>query len=83
MCKIYDVGVFTASTKRYADVVLDYIDPRKEYIKYRYYRSSCIHKKGLYYKNLRIFANVPINNIVLVDNHVHSFRHQLHNGIPI
>ena len=27
MSKIYDIGVFTASTKRYADTVLDYIDP--------------------------------------------------------
>jgi len=34
-------------------------------------------------KDLRIFKNVPLSNILLVDNAVYSFGLQLDNGIPV
>ena len=37
----YQVVVFTASHKFYADPVLDYLDPKNEYISARFYRDSC------------------------------------------
>lgn len=37
----------------------------------------------MYVKDLRIFKNVPLSNILLVDNAVYSFGEQLDNGIPI
>mmetsp|Transcript_35978 Transcript_35978/g.41541 ORF Transcript_35978/g.41541 Transcript_35978/m.41541 type:complete len:173 (+) Transcript_35978:545-1063(+) len=36
----FQVIIFTASVKCYADAILDYIDPRKELIQYRLYRDS-------------------------------------------
>lgn len=39
--KKYQVVVFTASHKFYADVVLDHLDPKRELIHYRLYRDSC------------------------------------------
>lgn len=36
--KKYQVAVFTASHKFYADVVLDYLDPKRELISFRMYR---------------------------------------------
>ena len=39
--KKYQVVVFTASHKFYADVVLDYLDPNNELIHHRFYRDSC------------------------------------------
>jgi len=40
--KNYLIIVFTASHKSYADSVLDYLDPKKELIKFRLYRNHCI-----------------------------------------
>ena len=40
--KYFEVIVFTASHKWYADVILDYIDPEKKLIYHRLYRDQCI-----------------------------------------
>lgn len=37
----------------------------------------------MYIKDLRIFRNVPLKDILIVDNAVYSFSRQLDNGIPI
>lgn len=82
--KKYQVVVFTASHKFYADVVLDYLDPTHELIHYRLYRDSCFQTEdGVYIKDLRIIKNRSLKDIVIVDNAVYSFGFQLDNGIPI
>ena len=40
--KHFEVVVFTASHKWYADVILDYIDPEGIYFQHRFYREHCI-----------------------------------------
>lgn len=37
----------------------------------------------MYVKDLRIFKNVPLKDILIVDNAVYSFGEQVDNGIPI
>lgn len=82
--KYYEVAVFTASQKWYADVILDYIDPKGIFFQHRLYRESCIKATdNLYVKDLRIIANVDLKDMILVDNAVWSFGVQLSNGIPI
>lgn len=39
--KYYQVIVFTASRKEYADTILNYLDPHHELIEARFYRDSC------------------------------------------
>ena len=34
-------------------------------------------------KDLRIFQNIELEDLVLVDNNVYSFMNQMANGIPI
>lgn len=76
--------MFTASHKFYADAVLDYLDPNNEFIQARFYRENCyMTDDGVYVKDLRIFANREMKDIVIVDNAVYSFGFQLSNGIPI
>lgn len=54
--EMFQVIVFTASHKAYADVVLDMIDPHNEIFEMRLYRDSCIRTQdGVYIKDLRIF----------------------------
>lgn len=37
----YQVIVFTASKKYYADTILNFLDPQEELIEARFYRESC------------------------------------------
>jgi len=68
------VCVFTASNKEYADTILDYIDPTGTLIQHRFYRESCIKTTdNVYIKDLRIFRNVNLKDIIIVDNAVYSF----------
>ncbi len=79
--------MYTASEKCYADKVMDYLDPEKRLIRYRLYRNNCVQVKleerNIYVKDLRIFRNVSLKNMVIIDNSVLSFAFQLDNGIPI
>jgi Dullard-like phosphatase family protein len=82
--KYFEVGIFTASVREYADAVINFLDPENKYIKYRLYRNSCINVGDLVrVKNLRILKNISLKDIVLVDNNMYSFAPQLDNGILI
>ena len=80
----YEVCVFTASTPQYADSIIDYLDPNRKLIQHRFYRNTCVKTEGgEYIKDLRVFKNIDLKDILLVDNAVYSFGQQLSNGIPI
>jgi len=80
----FEVIVFTASHKCYANVVLDYLDPYKQYIQHRLYRDSCVYTdEGVYVKDLRVIANRNLQDLILVDNAAYSFGFQIENGVPI
>lgn len=85
--KYFEVIVFTAGTKNYADAILDVLDPNGDLIHHRLYRDSCIRVEAdganLYIKDLRILENRDLKDIVIVDNAVISFAYQIDNGIPI
>ena len=50
------------------------MDPTGELIQHRFYRTSCVKTEGgEYIKDLRVFNNVELKNILLVDNAVYSF----------
>lgn len=83
LSSIYEIVVFTAGQKCYADSILDSLDPDNKHIDYRLYRDSCIIKNGRYIKDLRIFKNRDLKNVVLVDNSIVSFSGQLSNGIYV
>ena len=50
----------------------------------RLYRQNCVQQGGIFVKDLTILKNRSLRDVVLVDNHVHSFcASQLSNGIPV
>jgi CTD small phosphatase-like protein 2 len=82
--KQFEIFVFTASLKVYADAVLNFLDPDGRIFKKRFYRENCIRiGNKAYVKDLRIFANRKLENVILVDNSMYSFTNQLSNGVLI
>jgi len=82
--EIFEVFIFTASKKEYADACIDILDPEMKIIKHRLYRDSCIAVNNkTYIKDLSIFVNRKQENLILVDNSFYSFCNQPQNGILI
>lgn len=83
LSKKFEIIVFTASHKCYADKVLDLLDPTHELIHHRLYRENCVVANGVFIKDLRIITNRNLESTVIVDNAAYCFAYQLENGIPI
>ena len=81
--KDFEVIIFTASHKCYADKVIDFLDPGHQWVHHRLYRNNCIQIDGIYVKDLRILIDRNPKDIIIVDNAAYSFAFQLNNGIPI
>jgi len=80
----FEVIVFTASKQEYADWILNYLDPENNIFKHRFYRENCISVMNkIYIKDLRIFNNRNLENMLIIDNSLYSFSSQLSNGILI
>lgn len=74
LSKHYEIVVFTASHSCYANEVLNILDPEHKYISYRLYRDSCMKTEdGIFIKDLRVFGNRKLSNILLVDNVFYSY----------
>jgi CTD small phosphatase-like protein 2 len=83
LSQYFEIIVFTASHGCYANVVLDYLDPKEQYIHHRLFRESCVTtEEGIYIKDLRVLANRNLADVVIVDNAAYSFGYQVENGIP-
>ncbi|KAH8581481.1 NLI interacting factor CTD-like phosphatase [Cryptosporidium sp. chipmunk genotype I] len=81
--KLGRICVFTASTKEYAEQVINSIDPNQDLIKYKLFREHCtVYNKG-YMKDLRIIQGADLKRTVLVDNSLISNTLQLDNAIPV
>ncbi|KAL4484210.1 hypothetical protein ABPG72_003494 [Tetrahymena utriculariae] len=84
LSKYFEIIVFTASHSCYAERVIEHLDPNRQYINYVLSRDNCVMtKEGVHIKDLRIFKNRELKNIVIVDNAAYSFGFQIENGIPI
>jgi len=68
-----EIIIFSASHKTYMDPILDYFDPNNELIDHRFDREYCIQHSGAHFKDLRIFRNRELSQMVLIDNNALSF----------
>eukprot|EP00826_Nyctotherus_ovalis_P028119 TRINITY_DN2214_c0_g2_i7.p1 TRINITY_DN2214_c0_g2~~TRINITY_DN2214_c0_g2_i7.p1 ORF type:complete len:358 (+),score=43.55 TRINITY_DN2214_c0_g2_i7:99-1172(+) len=83
LSKVYEIIIFTAAEKCYADAILDVLDPEKKFISKRIYRENCIIKDKYTTKDLRVLENRNLKNVVIVDNTISCFAEQLSNGIHV
>ena len=80
----FNIGIFTASEKEYADAIIRYLDPNQDIIKFCLYRNNCVNVNDLInVKDLRVIKDIDLKKVVLVDNNMYSFAPQLSNGILI
>jgi CTD small phosphatase-like protein 2 len=81
VCNIYEVVIFTASMKPYAEQVLKALDPYNR-LKYRFYRDCCTEMNGNYIKDLRVLGR-DLSQVIIIDNSEIAFSFQPENGILI
>ena len=79
----YEIIIFTASTKIYADSILDAIEiQRGKYFNYRLYREHCSIIDNDYIKDISLIGR-DISKVIIIDNMQQNFRLQKNNGILI
>jgi CTD small phosphatase-like protein 2 len=80
----FNLIIFTASDKNYANSILNFLEKKKKYFLKRIFRENCLYlNPGISIKDLRIFSDISLNDLILIDNSIFAFANQLSNGILI
>ncbi|XBI27895.1 hypothetical protein VPH35_052252 [Triticum aestivum] len=82
VAQMFELVIFTASQRIYAEQIIDRLDPDGKLISQRIYRESCIFSDGSYTKDLTILG-VHLAKVAIIDNTPQVFQLQVDNGIPI
>jgi Dullard-like phosphatase family protein len=77
----YEVVIFTAAVKDYADWILDRIDLEKS-VSHRLYRQHTTFQNGVYMKDLSKLGR-DLSKSIIIDNNAENFQLQPDNGIYI
>ena len=78
----FEIGIFTASQREYADQVLDFLDKERKLIQHRLYREACVEVGPLLFKDLRVLP-FPLKDVVMVDNSMFGYVFHKANGVPV
>ena len=79
MAKHYEIVIYTASLNKYADPLLDLLDPHNT-IRFRLFRESCVYYEGSYVKDLSL-VNRDLTQTIIIDNSPASYLFHPENAI--
>ncbi|RQM18883.1 hypothetical protein DD237_007607 [Peronospora effusa] len=79
MAKYYEIVVYTASLSKYADPLLDKLDP-EGVIRYRLYREHCVQYEESYVKDLSLLDR-DVSQTIIIDNAPMSYIFHPRNAI--
>ena len=82
MSQKFEIVIFTAALKNYADSILDLLDPYKKLIKYRLYRQHVTLSGITFCKDLSKIGR-DLGKTIIVDNLEDNFKLQPNNGMHI
>ena len=78
--KHYELIIYTASLSKYADPLLDWLDP-KNYCAYRLFREHCTYFNGIFVKDLSRLDR-PLKDCMIIDNSPTSYLFHPECAIP-
>ena len=81
MSKYYELVIFTASLSKYANPLMDILDP-EGLCTARLFREHCTYDDRVYVKDMSIIGR-RIEDVILIDNSPNSYRPQPENAVPI
>jgi len=80
---LFEIWIWSAADMSYVLKAVEMIDPFRIYIGNILDKSYCTDVGNKLVKDMRIFANVDLENMVLVDNYLFSFVGSLNNGVLV
>jgi carboxy-terminal domain RNA polymerase II polypeptide A small phosphatase len=81
MHKHYELVVFTASLSKYADPLVEILDPEKM-CSYKLFREHCTLVNGAFVKDLTRLGRC-MKDVIILDNSPIAYMFQPENAIPI
>ena len=78
----YELSIFTASLSKYADPVIDHLDPTHTLITHRLFRQHCLLHRGSYIKDLGQLGR-PLHKTIIVDNSPQSYMFHPWNAVGV
>ena len=81
MSQIYEVVIFTASIPKYANAILDVLDP-EHYCTNRLFREQCTQVSNVYVKDLSKVGR-DLQDVIILDNSPISYLMNYENALPI
>ena len=71
MAKVYEVVIYTASLSKYADPLMDMMDPHG-YTTARLFREHCTFVNGVFVKDMAQIGR-PMKDAIIIDNSPTSY----------
>lgn len=81
MYEHFELVIYTASLSKYADPLLDWLDPKRMCV-HRLFREHCTFFNGIFVKDLS-WTGRPLKDQIIIDNSPASYLFHTQNALPI